>query len=241
MEVAKLNKLAMYEAVNAVLQKPEYQALWSGTPAFVKFMTEFGVELGIINQNSTRSGRRKTGVAGDKDVARKAMCKKANQVAGGIASYAFRVGNHELLTRTETNMAILLRGRGKDSRDKCSDILAAGTANLLVLADFNLTQEDLTELKKLIDAYDALAPRPQLVKGQIKGAGQAIDIAFDKADGILNNGLDKLMLAYEDKQPEFFRDYLNARVIIDRPASHTNGNGEQTAAAGTLTAAATTK
>ena len=50
-----------------------------------------------------------------------------------------------------------------------------------------------------------------------------VDEAFDRADGIVNNGLDNLMLQFEDTHPDFFRDYTNARIIIDRPGGHGNG------------------
>jgi hypothetical protein len=65
-----------------------------------------------------------------------------------------------------------------------------------------------------------LAPQPQVARGEAKGAGQAMDASCGRADGILNNGLDNLMLKFEDTQPDFFRDYTNARIIIDRPGGH---------------------
>ena len=190
-------------------------------------------EVDRIAQNSGKYGRRKTGVAADKDAARKAMCKKALVIAGGIAAYAYHVENRELLTRVDTTLSVLMGGRGKDSRDKCADILAAGTENLSALGEFQVTQEDLDELKGLIDDYDELAPQPQLVKGQIKGTGQMIEAAFDRADGILTNGLDKLMLRFEESQPAFFRDYMNARMIVDRPGGYSNGEPETPASPAT--------
>jgi hypothetical protein len=47
-----------------------------------------------------------------------------------------------------------------------------------------------------------------------------MEASFDGADGILNNRLDNLMLKFEDTQPDFFRDYTNARIIIDRRGGH---------------------
>ena len=52
----------------------------------------------------------------------------------------------------------------------------------------------------------------------------AQDVAFDRADGILNSGLNNLMLRFEETQPDFFRDYTNVRLIIDRPGGHGNGS-----------------
>jgi hypothetical protein len=226
MEASRLNKLSMYQSVNVILLKPEYQTLWASIPGFVRLQAAFKIEVDLIAQSSGKYGRRKTGVAEDKDAARKAMCKKALVVAGGVAAYAYQAENRELFTRVDTKLSILMGGRGKDSRDKCSDILTAATENLAHLAEFEVTQEDLDELKGLIDDYDELAPQPQLVKGKIKGTGQMIEAAFDRADGILTNALDNLMLRFEKPQPAFFRDYMNARTIIDRPGGHGNGEPE---------------
>lgn len=93
------------------------------------------------------------------------------------------------------------------------------------LSDYDVKQADLDRPQQLIVDHDELAPQPQVAIGSAKGAGQAMDAAFDRADGVLNNGIDKLMLKYEDTNPDFFRDYRNARMIIDRPGGHGNGNG----------------
>lgn len=224
MEAPKLNKLAMAQATNAVLLKTNYQPLWLSIPGFVRLQADLTGQIKIITDLSITQGRRKTGLADDKSEARRAMCKAANIIAGAVASYAHIVGNHELLTRVDTSMSILTGGRGQDSHDKCSDILAAATANLVALADYAVAQPDLTALEQLIAGFDKLASAPQLAIGSAKSAGQAIDVALDKIDGILNNGIDNLLLKFEDTQPAFFRDYTNARIIIDRPGGH--GNGE---------------
>ena len=225
MEAPKQNKFAMYQATNMVLTKTKYKTLWSGLPGFVRLQAALTTEIASIADSSGKQGRRKTGLADDKDAARQAMCKAGNIMAGAVAAYAHQINNHELLTRVETTLSILTSGRGKDSRDKCADILSAATANLTALADYGVAQTDLDSLKQRIDDFDELMPQPQVAIGSAKGAGQAMDAAFDRADGILNNGLDNLMLKFEETQPEFFRDYTNARIIIDRPGGHGNGGG----------------
>jgi hypothetical protein len=224
MDAPRQNKFAMYQATNVVLTKKDYKSLWQGIVGFVQLQADLNTEIGTITSLSAKQGRRKTGLAEDKDAARLAMCKAGNIIAGAVAAYAHKVGNHELLTRVETTLSILLGGRGKDSRDKCADILSAATANLAALADYDVKQPDLDNLNQRIGEFDALSPQPQVALGEAKGAGQAMDATFDRADGILNNGLDNLMLKFEDTNPDFFRDYTNARIIIDRPGGHGNGN-----------------
>lgn len=220
METPKKNKSAMYQSTEEVLSRKDYAPTWQTVPGFVKLHTEFTDTVAAIARLGLKQGRRKTGVAEDKGAARRAMCKAAHKLAGAVAAYAHVAGNHELLTRVDTNLSILLGGRGKDSSDKCKDILAAATANLAALPEYNVQQAVLDALDGLIKAYDALEPKPQAARVSAKSAGQAQDLAFDKADGLLNNGLDKLMLQFEETHPDFYRDYTNARVIVDLPAGH---------------------
>lgn len=131
-----------------------------------------------------------------------------------------------MLTRTDPNLSILLGGRAKDSSDKCKDILSAAKANFSMLADFNVTQAKVTKLEELIADFDKLIPKPTAKRAKRKGLNEAADLAVDHADGVLNNGLDKLMLDFEESNPQFFRDYWNARVIIDRAGGHASPNAK---------------
>ncbi len=224
MDAPKRNKFAMAQATNVVLMEKAYQALWKDTPGFVKLQGKLATEIAFITKNAPKTLRRKTGSAEDKEAARLALCKAALIIAGGVAAYAHEAGNHELLVRVDTTLTLLLSGRGQDSHSKCEDIHSAATANLAALGDFGVTQAGLDNLQQLLDDYEELLPLPQVAIGSAKGVGQAIDAALDRIDGILNNGLDNLMLQYEDTHPDFYRDYTNARIIIDRPGGHGNGN-----------------
>lgn len=224
MDAPKRNKFAMAQAVNVVLTKKAYQLLWLTIPGFVKLQASLATEIAFITKNAPLTLRRKTGSAEDKEAARLALCKAALIVAGAVSAYAHEAGNHELLVRVDTTLTLLLGGRGQDSHSKCEDILSAATANLAALGDYAVTQASLDNLQQLLDDYEELLPLPQVAIGSAKGTGQAIDASLDRIDGILNNGLDNLMLKFEDTNPDFFNDYTNARIIIDRPGGHGNGD-----------------
>ena len=224
MDAPKRNKFAMAQSVNVVLTKKPYQPLWQPIPGFVKLQGNLTTEIAFITKNAPQTLRRKTGSAEDKDAARLALCKAAFIVAGAVAAYAHDVGNHELLVRVDTTLTLLLSGRGQDSYSKCEDILEAATANLASLGDFAVTQAVLDNLQQLLEDYDELLPQPQVTIGSNKSVGQAIDASLERITGILENGLDNLMLKFEDTNPDFYNDYTNARIIIDRPGGHGNGN-----------------
>jgi hypothetical protein len=242
MDATKLNKLAMAQAVNVVLTKPDYQPLWQSTPGFVKLQGNLATEIAFITTNAPKTLRRKTGSAEDKEVARLALCRAALIIAGAVAALAHATGDHELLVRVDTTMTLLLSGRGQDTYSKCEDILAAANANFsgpasvskkagakpaatakADLADYGVSRPDLENLQQLLEDYEELLPQPQVAIGSAKSIGQAIDAALDRLDGILNHGLDNLMLKYENLNPDFYRDYTNARIVIDRPGGHGNG------------------
>ena len=235
MDAPKRNKFAMAQAVNVVLTETDYQPIWQPTPGFVKLQGNLATEIGFITQNAPQTLRHKTGSAEDKEAARLALCKAALIIAGAVAAYAHETGNHELLVRVDTTLTLLTSGRGQDSYSKCEDIHSAATANLAALGDYGVAQAGLDNLQQLLDDYEELLPQPQVAIGSAKSAGQAIDASLDRMDGILNNGLDNLMLKYEDSNPDFYRDYTNARIIIDRPGGH--GNGASPTPAPTLAAA----
>ena len=213
----------MAQAVNVVLTKKPYQTLWQPIPGFVKLQGNLATEIAFIKTSAPKIVRRKTGSADDKQAARLAMCKAALILAGAVAAYAHDVANHELLVRVTTTLTALMSGRGQDSYDKCEDILSAATANLTVLTDNAVVQADLDDLQRLLDEFEELLPQPRVAISSAKSTGQAIDASLDRIDGILNNGLDNLMLKFEDTNPDFYNDYTNARIIIDHPGGHGNG------------------
>src|SRR5581483_8215858 len=105
------------------------------------------------------------------------------------------------------SISILLGGRGEDSRDKCRDILEAAKENITALGDYGTKDGDPAKLQRLIEDFEILMPQPRMAQTTGKSHSQAVDNAFDRADGILNNQLDKLTLQFEDTSPAFFLDY----------------------------------
>jgi hypothetical protein len=43
---------------------------------------------------------------------------------------------------------------------------------------------------------------------------------FQKADRLLKKRLDKMMVRYQTTDPDFYKSYLNARIIVDYGIRH---------------------
>lgn len=64
--------------------------------------------------------------------------------------------------------------------------------------------------------YRTLVTSPTSARTQRKGITEEIEAQFGRADELLEDGPDKLILQFRESAPAFFRDYQNARAIQDR-------------------------
>lgn len=88
-------------------------------------------------------------------------------------------------------------------------------------------EEDVAGLKTLADNFNALLPqkRTQLSKSSL--STRNLDDAIDRIDKLLKNTIDVLVKPWEYSQPDFFRAYTNARIIVDAPSRKSNGGDDE--------------
>ena len=81
-----------------------------------------------------------------------------------------------------------------------------------LLPDFMETEE-LEGIKDAIEICEDLLDKPQGVRRMSKSSKENMEAAFAKINKILKEQLDKMMLKYKAKYPEFYIEYSNARKI----------------------------
>lgn len=88
-------------------------------------------------------------------------------------------------------------------------------------------EEDVAGLKTLADNFNALLPqkRTQLSKSSL--STQNLDDAIDRIDKLLKETIDVLVKPWEYSQPDFYRAYTNARIIVDAPSRKSNGGDDE--------------
>jgi len=90
------------------------------------------------------------------------------------------------------------------------------------LAPF-VAAEDVAGLKNLADSFNELLPqkRTQLSKSSL--STQNLEDAVDRIDKLLKETIDVLVKPWEYNQPDFYRAYTNARIIVDAASRKNNG------------------
>lgn len=95
----------------------------------------------------------------------------------------------------------------------------SSNANIASLAHYGVTAAEVTALQTLIDAYLVLVQQPRNVITARKGATSEIGLLVRDTQKLLTRRLDMLMRRFVVSAPKFYRQYTNARIIIDRVGS----------------------
>lgn len=162
---------------------------------------------------------RREGVANAKAYALEALGDVAFEVGATVHAYAVVAGELALEGRVDFSRSLIVRGRASSVLARTRDILAAATEQLTNLADYGVTQEQLTDFEAKINAFDAAhtKPRQQVTKASV--ATRSLEVRFRATDTILKQRLDKLVVGFKASAPAFYKNYQAARTIVDLTGS----------------------
>jgi hypothetical protein len=212
MEIEQSNKLRSYKALAAVLET--YKTTWTPLPAFGKAVTEFNGLIEEINQQaqiqleSEQATEEKVSVL-------KALGTAAYEVSAAVQAYAVETGDLALEARVDFSRSAITLGKEDEVLSRCWGIHALATEQLANLSDHGITAAKLTALKKKIEAFETVQPKPRNRVNKGTAATRALEILFRDAGTVLRKRLDKLAPQFKDSAPEFVEEYDSARVVVD--------------------------
>ena len=83
------------------------------------------------------------------------------------------------------------------------------------LADYSITEAQLTELSTSVDDFSALIGQPRQRRSAALTANRAAEEGIADAVNLLNDKMDNLVLLFKESHPAFYSDYEAARAIVD--------------------------
>ena len=215
------NKLSMGLVVQNVVNSNN--PIWSGLPAFVSAFNDFeGIIVEILSNRVVQEADTK-GVTLDKQQAEDILIAKTLTVSAGTYAYAVDNSNETLREKINYSPSNLRQARDTILRDMCQLIHNEVNAVIGDLADYGILPADLTDLQNKINLYYIAISEPREAITDRKTAKQELVILLGRFDDVLKERMDKLMIMFRDCNRLFYRQYLNARIIIDLGA----GNGEE--------------
>lgn len=215
-----LNRTGMGATVAAYMNTNN--TIWTGNKAVTDTMTAVNAALGNV---SGKAQIQETPIVGEEEkkvLVRHDYEDEIMRIAGQICSLATKNNDMNLAAQTELTLAQL---------DKMSvDVLEAtgnrisglATANLAGLADYGITQADVTGLDGMTKQFDDAKTAPRKAIATRAGQTKTLPPAVKTVTSLLRNHLDKQMLMFKKSNPEFYAGYQSARVIVNR-GTHKTG------------------
>jgi hypothetical protein len=213
----QINRIGMGNTVSTYTEKNK--STWAGNKAIAAALADLNTVLAAIAAAAGKQQTPISGVVEEKEMVRHDLEEKILEIAAQLSALADVVGDVNLGAQVE----FTLSGLDKLSDDQLEAVgkrvSAAATAKLTQLADYDVTQEDITELDSLITRFNSVKNAPRISIAGRAGETATLPRLIADMTSLLRNRLDKLMLKYRKSNPEFYAGYLTARVIVDRGGS----------------------
>lgn len=212
------NKNSMYYVVVDICNA--HKKIWLTIPAFAESFDEFHSVFKEIQTVDEIKLTNTTGIAKNKKAAKYKLIDEVFKLIGSLTAYASMEKNHELKQMVNYNIWTLQRMRDTELESICRGILDTGTDVITALADYGTTESDLEVLQNKISEYDRLISAPRDAITHKAMATTMLKELFAKADHILKEQMDQLMVLFKDQNRDFYMLYFNSRKIVDRGVRH---------------------
>ena len=240
MNKREFNRYSMYGDVGSVLT--EHAAIVATLPAMVEAQTRFAGVLHEIERTTTSHMRVAKGKAASKNMARASLAAGVLQDAATLSAFGHKNDDVELVEKCKVNHSDMLRMRDVELVNIATAVIDLLTTHLPELADYDVTQARIDELKRRLATYRSALEGKGSGSATKSGARKTLNTLLKQANDILEGELDKLAGQFEDSEAEFFAAYQSARGIKDLGIRHRkNGAHESAAAASAGESSTTTK
>jgi hypothetical protein len=143
------------------------------------------------------------------------MINLAADIAGDLHAFAVKSGDTELAAKVDLPISDLANEGDTVIGPHCQEIHDLADSHSADIAPFGTSKADITAFQAAIDLYSPLATKPRQAIGARKVVTGGIETTQEKADALLKDELDRSMRKFKTRNPPFFGEYTNARMIID--------------------------
>ncbi len=209
----QINKLNMAETTATVLAN--YKPSWELIPVFVSSEALLKNAIAAIHAQSQKQASSPKGFTVSKKNIKQQLLNSALQAIGPVASHAVLIDDQVLLKKISFSENNLNHCREQDLVNKARIVHTEAKNYILLLAPYGYREADLDAFGVLIDQFEAAIPLRRTATSEISTATDNLRIHFHDLNGILRTKLDFLMLSFMTTQPDFYKTYTSARIIVD--------------------------
>jgi hypothetical protein len=212
------NKQTMYDAVLSLLTANGDK---TGTlPVFAESFTKFkaareAIKTRAIAMNSATEGKTATKRAAEDD-----LVDAIIRVSSALFSLGRKNNDLELQSRAKIERSTLQRMRDTELVVKGTEVYQLAEKFRAELEPYTITNEEVDTFKTKVNAFETSLGTREAGMAMRGGARQSLTEDFVSTDDILEMELDKHMELLKKDFPQFYDEYLAARVIKDMGIRH---------------------
>lgn len=204
------NYLSMTQTVSQTLAR--HESVWGTNARFKREVDTLNQLIKELLDKSQQSNIVTTGATSDKADAALALYEKVVNLGKRASIYALDNNNQELHDSLRISKGALSNMHDNNSLAKAKYILAQLSNDIAELADYGITEAEITELQERIDTFESIINRPRNMIVERKGHNDTIpQLMKGLRESIYR--LDSLINIFADTAAE--TDYKNARVVIN--------------------------
>lgn len=207
------NKRSMFLAVHGICN--DKKSIWIELPGFVNTFNKFEEIISKIDDQRQIQEGITLGVTESKHKEEGEMVQITLEIAANVYAYASLIDDQELRNKVNYSPSTLRNARDTILKDICQSVHDAASEVVSELGDYGVTPEILEKQQKEIDEFAEILAKPRKAISTRATATSRIEELMKEGDDLLRHQLDKLMVNYKVREPEFYNMYQNARKLVN--------------------------
>ena len=221
------NRVAMIRTTHDYLAGNN--SIWSSMTPFATAVTELNAKLADIDATAQQQ-ETPSGATADKAEARDHLEDVTFLACQALCVLAHDGNDNTLLALCDLSRSDLDQLDEQALSNRAANVLAAANARKTELATLHVTQANLDEFTAALAAFNEARTGPREATATRKVQTELLRTKIQEATDILRNRLDRMVDLFSRTNPDFVAGYKNARVIVDRAATHAAKAGGGSAA-----------
>lgn len=213
MNKTQINKLRMFVAVDLVLKN--HSELFESLAPLVLGHQRLKDGLLQLEANRLVQEANNTGLTGSKTDLRTKLIDRLMKFMAALKAYAIATNNLELKEKVNYPKSKLVAAPDNILYDIGSLVVSLAMPILPELAKYLITTEKVTDLTTSLTNFKEAIPQKRVATSTSKVSTENIGDVINSLHTLLKEELDALMLLLEEDQPDFYKAYKNARLIVD--------------------------
>ena len=210
------------EAYNSMAHKTigemnRHNDIWKDNKIIVDTVANIEKFFVEIEETNARQNRKTEGLTQKKNEFRKKLNITTDVFLGIFRSYAKTTGNSELYENSDKSISEIKKIKDTEIMVLVNTTKIYASKHLDDLTDYGMTEKMISDYGKEADGFINYLTAPQEIIAERKTATEHLKKLFKQLDEQLTEYLDNHMMQFKTKEPQFYSDYENARIIYDDP------------------------